>query len=95
MIFVKKWLLRAVLLIAFVVALLAASDNSEAVALRFMSWETPSVPVSWWVLMAFLLGTGFGLMLGFFTNTRLRMNVRSANREISKRERELDEARST
>ncbi len=95
MVFLKKWLLRLVILIVFVAALLAASDNSDDVTLKFMEWQTPAWPVSWWVLAAFVLGTAFGMLLNTVTNTRLRMNVRSANKQISAREKELDEARAS
>ena len=89
----KKWFVRLLVLVVFVVALLVASDNSDEVRLSFLTWQTPEWPISWWMLGAFVLGTGFGLVLNFFSNTRLRMNVRQANRQISRREKELDAAR--
>ncbi len=93
MAWLKRWSLRLFILVIFVLALLAASDNSEAVALRFMDWETPQWPVSWWVLAAFVLGTLFGLLLNVVSNARLRMNIRSANQAISRHARDLDAAR--
>lgn len=91
--FLKKWSIRFIIVIVFLVALIAAFDNSDAVSLRFMSWATPEWPVSWWVLAAFVIGTLFGLLLNFVTNTRLRMNARQANKQASRREKELSEAR--
>ena len=76
---VKKWLLRLVIFIVFVVALVAATDNSQEVALTFLGMQTPTAPLSWWVLAAFLAGVLFGIVINFMTNTRLRMAARKAS----------------
>lgn len=85
------------ILIIFValVALLAAADNSEAVALKFLDWETASVPVSWWMLLAFIAGIFAGLLLNLASNTRLRRDARRANKEAAGRTRELDQLKAT
>ena len=46
MTFIKKWLLRALLLLVFILVLLAASENSQAVALVFLDFSSPQWPVS-------------------------------------------------
>jgi uncharacterized integral membrane protein len=90
--FLKKWLFRIVLFVVFVVALLAASDNSQEVPLTFLDYQTPAWPVSWWMLLAFVVGVGFGLMLNFVSNTKLRMDARKASKTVAKTSKELDEA---
>ena len=95
MVFLKKMLFVIVAVIVFAVALLAAADNSNEVALKFLEYETPVWPISWWVLLAFVLGTLFGNMLNVVSNTRLRMNVRSANKVAAKTTKELDIAKAT
>lgn len=86
----KKTLFWIVAIIVFVVALLAAADNSEEVAIKFLDYETPVWPVSWWVLVAFVAGTLFGNLLNFVSNTRLRMNARAANKTAQSRTLEMD-----
>lgn len=91
----KKWLFRVVLAIVFLVALVAATENSQPVALTFLGYKTPTIPVSWWVLAAFVLGVIFGVVINFFTNAKLRMAARKANRSVDKANKELDKAKAS
>ena len=88
--FLKKTVFWITALIVFVVALLAAADNSDEVALKFLEYETPLWPISWWVLLAFVVGILFGNLLNFVSNTRLRMNARAANKTARNRTEEMD-----
>jgi uncharacterized membrane protein YciS (DUF1049 family) len=91
----KKWLFRLVLLVVFVVALLAASDNSTEVPLTFLEYQSPVWPISWWMLTAFVVGVLFGTVLNTFSNTKLRLNARSANKQVQKAAQELDKSRAS
>jgi len=91
--FFRKFVFYLVALIVAVIALLAGADNSDSVTLKFLEWESLSLPVSAWILMAFVLGIAFGMALNLMTNTRLRLNARAANRAAEVRTRELDQAR--
>lgn len=91
--FLKKWSFRFLLVLVFVVAMLAASDNSQEVPLTFLDYQTPVWPISWWMLLAFLVGVVFGNILNIWSNTRLRMNARQANKQVEKTAKELDKAR--
>lgn len=91
--FLKKSLFWFCAVLVVLVALLAAADNSEEVALRFLSFETPVWPVSWWMLLAFVVGVLFGNLLNLVSNTRLRMNARHASKTAEARAKELDQAR--
>lgn len=95
MIVFKKWLFRIILLVVFIVALIAATGNSQEVALTFLGFHTPTVPLSWWVLAAFVVGVLFGMLVNFFTNTQLRMTARRATKAVEKTSRELDKAKSS
>ena len=64
--FIKKTLFLFIALVAFLVALLAAADNSAEVALRFLEYETPVWPISWWMISAFVVGVVFGNCLTWF-----------------------------
>ena len=92
---IKKLLTWILVLIVAAIALLAAADNSEAVALKFLDWESTALPVSWWMLAAFIIGVLFGLVLNLVSNTRLRLNARRANKEAAGRTRELDQMKAT
>jgi lipopolysaccharide assembly protein A len=94
MTFIKKWSLRTLLLLVFIVVLLAASENSQAVALVFLDFKSPQWPVSWWMLVAFVIGLGFGLVLNTLTNTRLRLDARRAKKIVAESQRALDQSRS-
>lgn len=91
--FIKSLLFWLVAIIVFFVALLAAVDNSDAVALTFLDWSTPAVPVSWWVLAAFITGVVFTSMVNTWSNTRLRLKARQANKQVSKINQSLDKAK--
>jgi uncharacterized integral membrane protein len=91
--FIKKTLFLFIALVAFLVALLAAADNSAEVALRFLEYETPVWPISWWMTSAFVVGVVFGNLLNVVSNTRLRMDARRARKTADGRTQELDQAR--
>ncbi len=87
---IKKWLFRLILLVVFILAMLAASDNSTQVPLTFLEYTTPVWPISWWILGAFVIGVLFGTVLNTWSNTKLRLNARSANKEVAKVNRTLE-----
>lgn len=93
MTFIRKILFFLIAGFAFVVALLAGADNSDEVALRFLEWQSMTLPVSAWILMTFVIGVLFGSALNLFTNTRLRMDARAAKKTVATRTRELDQVR--
>ncbi len=90
---IKKTLFIIIALTAAIIALLAAADNSDEVALKFLEYESPVWPISGWMLTAFVIGVFFGTLLNFVSNTRLRMDVRRANKTAAGRTRELDQVR--
>ena len=93
MTFLKKWALRLLIFVVFVIALIWATDNSQEVALTFLGYQSPTAPLSWWVLAAFVAGVLFGMLINFFTNTKLRMAARRATKTVQKTNKELDKAK--
>ena len=91
---IKKWLFRLLVVLVFVAAMLAASDNSTEVPLTFLEYKTPEWPISWWMLSAFVICVMFGTVLNTWSNTKLRINARSANKKVEKTVRELDKTKS-
>lgn len=71
----------------FLIALVAV--NQSVISLRFLSWHTPEWSVFWWLLLAFLIGLGLGLLgilvLGAkqsLKNRQLRKDLELANKEL-------------
>jgi len=93
MTYIRKVLFFVLAVFLFIVALLAAADNSDAVALKFLEWESPVWPISWWMLMAFVIGVLFGMLINVYSNTRLRLDARNANKVAANRTKELDQAK--
>jgi len=91
--FIKKILFLLIALVAFLVALLAAADNSAEVALRFLEYESPVWPISWWMISAFIVGVVFGNLLNVVSNTRLRMEARSERKIAQGRTQGLDKSK--
>ena len=92
---IKRLLFFIIALIAATLALLLGADNSDEVSLKFLDFETPVWPISWWILTAFVIGVVFGTVLNLVTNTRLRLNVRRANKVAEGRTRELDDLKAS
>ncbi len=93
MTFIRKILFSVLLVCLFFVTLLAAVDNSDSVALKFLKWESPMWPVSWWVLMAFVVGVLFGIALNFYSNTMSRLDAREAGKVNVDRTGQVGEVR--
>jgi len=91
--FIRRTAVFLILLAIFVIALVAASQNSGMVSLVFLDWSTWKWPVSWWVLSAFVVGIIVGITLNLVSNTRLRMHASKANRALKQSHSELDKMR--
>ena len=83
------WALLAIILF-FLAALVV---NQEPVALRFLTWQTPSLSVFWWLLAAFGLGLLMGLLGITVLTTRLSLKNRKLSRQLGNAEQELHKVR--
>lgn len=90
MLLIKKWLLRIVGLIVFVVGISWASNNSDLVRLSFLEFETWEWPIAWWVLAAFVVGVFAGILMNTWTNVKLKRDARMARKDAEKGHKELD-----
>ena len=91
--FIKKVLFLSIALVVFLIALLAAADNSTEVTLRFLEYESPVWPISWWMIAAFVVGVAFGNLLNVVSNTRLRMESRRERKIAQGRTKDLDKVK--
>jgi uncharacterized integral membrane protein len=92
MAFLKKWSLRLLLLVVFVIVLVLATDNSQQVGLSFLGYQSFEGPLSWWVIGAFALGMIFSMTLNVMTTTRLKLDVRRARNSAEQSLVALDKA---
>ncbi len=91
----RKWLFRLLLVAIAIIALLAAADNSVSVPLTFLDYQTFELPISWWILGAFVLGAIFGMLTNFLANTRLKLANRQSTKALAKTNQALDKANAT
>jgi len=89
----RKWAFWLLLAFLAVIALLVAADNSAEVPLTFLDYESMALPISWWMLGAFVAGVLFGTLLNLVSNTRLRLDARQARRELERSRGQLDRER--
>lgn len=74
--------------------LAALAVNQEPVVLHFLTWQTPSISVFWWLLAAFGLGLLLGLLAITVLTTRLSLRNRKLSRQLGQAEQELHRVRS-
>lgn len=67
---VKRLLLVVIVLAVVAATLLFVLENQQSVALSFLGWAGPSLPVSVFVLVALLLGLAVGPLLGWYVALR-------------------------
>ena len=67
---IKRLLLVVIVLAVAAATLLFVLENQQSVALSFLGWSGPSLPVSVFVLVALLLGLAIGPLLGWYVALR-------------------------
>lgn len=69
---ILKILRILVALVLLVLSWLIAMGNNQAVALTFMGWTTPSLPLFVWLLSVLFVGLITGVILGRFSGGRAK-----------------------
>src|SRR5690606_41901968 len=92
-----QWLKRAVLIIVLLLVALATIDfkleNQQHVALQFLEISSPELPVSLFVVTAFLLGSMLDIYIGGFLPPRLRLLAMLQRIRLDRQGREIDNLR--
>ncbi len=80
-------LLIALLLAAFI------QQNGMSVYLHYFGWNSPELPLSLYIILAFVAGYLIAVIVGLTSGIRFRIRTAGAEREVKKLKAELQEVR--
>lgn len=91
------WLKRAALIIVLLIVALATLDfmleNQNSVTLQFLEAQSPALPFSLFIVIAFVLGSLLGIFVGWLITTRLRLRLMAQSKELDRCRTEVDKLR--
>ncbi len=64
----------------FFLGLMLSVDNSELVSLKFLGFHARPWPISWWMLVAFIIGTVLGYLISLISILRLKIKLKTATK---------------
>lgn len=76
MLWLKRLVLLLLLLVVAVVTVVFVIDNRTDIGLSFMGYQSLSLPVSAFLVMAFVIGALFGFLVGLASHLRYRLRGR-------------------
>lgn len=84
------------LILVFIVSITFTYFNSTPVIIQFGNWQFAELPVSVWIIGAFVSGGLLGLVLGlrFFNGLRSKSEIKRLNKKLNATQREVEELRS-
>ena len=92
-----QWLKRAVLIIVMLLVALATIDfmleNQQSITLQFLELSSPELPISLFMVIAFILGSVLGIFVGWLITTRLRLRLMVQSNELNRYRKEVDKLR--
>lgn len=92
-----QWLKRAVLIIFLLLVALATLDfvleNQQSTQLQFLELQSPAMPLSLFIVIAFILGSLLGVFIGWLITTRLRLKLMVQSNELNRYRKEVDKLR--
>ena len=85
------------LILVFFVSIIFTYFNSTPISIAFGSWQFPPVPVSVWIIGAFVSGGTLGLLFGlrFFSGLKARSDVRRLSKQLKEAQAQISQFRST
>ena len=83
---ISSLLLGLFLILVFTASVTFTYFNSDPISISVGAWQSPSQPISVWIIGAFVLGGLIGLLFGLeiFKNLKLRAENRYLNRQLDK-----------
>ena len=92
-----QWLKRAALIIVLLIVALATLDfmleNQTNVTLQFLEAQSPALPLSLFIIVAFILGSLLGIFVGWLITTRLKLRLMAQSNELNRYRKEIDKLR--
>ena len=92
-----QWLKRAVLIIVMLLVALATIgfmlENQQSIRLEFLEVSSPELPTSLFMVIAFILGSLLGILVGWLMTTRLRLRLMVQSNELNRYRKEVDKLR--
>ncbi len=92
-----QWLKRAVLIIVMLLVALATIsfmlENQQSISLQFLEESSPELPTSLFMVIAFILGSLLGILIGWLMTTRLRLRLMVQSNELNRYRKEVDKLR--
>ena len=92
-----QWLKRAVLIIVMLLVALATIsfmlENQQNISLQFLEVSSPELPTSLFMVIAFILGSLLGILVGWLMTTRLRLRLMVQSNELNRYRKEVDKLR--
>ena len=65
----------------------------QATSLQFLEMQSPALPLSIYVVLAFILGSALGVFVGWLITTRLRLKLMVQSNELNRYRKEIDKLR--
>jgi uncharacterized integral membrane protein len=90
------WMVKGIfyLLVLIIMAIFFAQNSGKSVDLRFFNREYLDIPLYYIMIGSFLLGLVFSLLLAMLRELKLHSKLRSMQRDLGERDREISELRS-
>jgi|TARA_B110000263_G_scaffold81419_1_gene71230 uncharacterized integral membrane protein len=83
------------LILVFIAAITFSNINSTPVNISFGRWEFQAVPVSVWIIAAFVTGGCLGLLLGLgiWRNFRSKSKIKRLIKQLAESQQEVSQLR--
>ena len=84
------------LILVFIVSITFTYFNSTPVIIQFGNWQVTELPVSLWIIGAFVGGGLLGLLLGLrlFSGLRSKSEIKRLNKKLNAARLEVEQLRS-
>ena len=89
----QKILIVLLVLILVLLALVFSLNNQMAVSLNFLLFETQPHGVAVWVIMAFVIGALFGVLMTLLATFKTAVSRRSLKKRLDRAEQALEKSR--
>lgn len=89
----SRWLQFALIVLAFILGLWFALENSAVVPVTLVGLSLPGLPLGVWLLVFGALGVLLGFLLSALSQLRLRRQLKSRERHLMLCEKELTKLR--